>query len=198
MIDPNRELPNEIICPHCGIELELEEKERKERKFLCPKCNKVVDFSSNGSSENNNSKDSIAVPIRLLGYDGRLGRGPFFLYGLLLNIIAIPAFFGTLSVLVELFGKAPVFPGGESGLLTAGLVIVGIPYLVVALPLIVKRLHDFGQPGILAIVYIGVSFIPIINLIAGLAMILIPGTSGANEYGPETGFAFSKSQGRTN
>lgn len=62
------------------------------------------------------------------------------LYGFLLNIVAIPAFFITLFGLVQLFGKAPVFPGGEVGLLSAGFLIVGVPYLFVALLLMRKLL----------------------------------------------------------
>jgi uncharacterized membrane protein YhaH (DUF805 family) len=139
-----------------------------------------------------------AIAIRFFSYDGRLGRLPYFLYGLLLNILTIPAAFVTLLGLVQLFGKAPVFPGGEFGMLSAVFVIVGIPYLIIALPLIVKRLHDFGKSGYLVIVFLLILFIPIVNLIAGFAMILIPGTSGANEYGPKTGFTFSKSQARSN
>ena len=46
MIDANRALPKEISCPNCGAELELEEKERMEMKFICPKCNTVVDIKS--------------------------------------------------------------------------------------------------------------------------------------------------------
>jgi uncharacterized membrane protein YhaH (DUF805 family) len=75
--------------------------------------------------------------------------------------------------------KASDLPGGETGLFF----IVGIPYLFVALPVIVKRLHDFGQSGFLAIVFLLLCLIPIVNLLAGLAMLLIPGTSGPNKYG---------------
>ena len=33
-------LPKFVKCPHCNTKLELEESERKNNRFLCPKCNK--------------------------------------------------------------------------------------------------------------------------------------------------------------
>lgn len=35
-------LPDLIDCPSCGEELELEEQERKERKFTCPECDSLI------------------------------------------------------------------------------------------------------------------------------------------------------------
>lgn len=48
--------------------------------------------------------------------------------------------------------------------------------------LAVKRLHDFGKPGLMAIVL----FIPVISIAAFLLLCLFPGDKGSNRYGART------------
>ena len=43
----------------------------------------------------------------------------------------------------------------------------------------VKRLHDIDRPGIIAVVL----FIPVISIVAFIALCLIPGNPGPNQYG---------------
>jgi uncharacterized membrane protein YhaH (DUF805 family) len=43
----------------------------------------------------------------------------------------------------------------------------------------VKRLHDIGRPGIIA----AVLFIPVISIVAFVALCVIAGTPGPNQYG---------------
>jgi uncharacterized membrane protein YhaH (DUF805 family) len=43
----------------------------------------------------------------------------------------------------------------------------------------VKRLHDIGRPGIIA----AVLFVPVISIIAFVALCAIPGNPGPNQYG---------------
>jgi hypothetical protein len=38
-------LPESVKCPHCSVELDLEDEERKSKKYTCPNCNKYVDLS---------------------------------------------------------------------------------------------------------------------------------------------------------
>jgi len=45
----------------------------------------------------------------------------------------------------------------------------------------VKRLHDMGKPGLMAIAL----FIPIVSLIAFLVLCLFPGDEGRNQYGKQ-------------
>ena len=37
-------LPKELRCPNCGVELELEHRERVERRFVCPSCQSEIDL----------------------------------------------------------------------------------------------------------------------------------------------------------
>jgi len=89
---------------------------------------------------------------------------------------------------------------------------VAVPFFVIAFPALVKRLHDFDRPGILAVVYllaIAISLmcdwlsiitigyklgiiIKVINAAVGLALALISGTRGPNKYGKKTHFVFHK------
>lgn len=61
--------------------------------------------------------------------------------------------------------------------------IVGSLWSHVALS--VKRLHDFGKPGIIAIVL----FIPIVSIVAFLVLCIIPGDPGPNRYAKQTNSA---------
>lgn len=38
-------LPKQVKCPECGREVDLDENEMKSKKFTCPWCNKLIDFS---------------------------------------------------------------------------------------------------------------------------------------------------------
>lgn len=38
-------LPQEIICPNCSENIELDEKERKSRVVHCPQCESLIDFT---------------------------------------------------------------------------------------------------------------------------------------------------------
>ena len=65
-------LPIDFKCPNCGIELELEDKERKEKKFTCPECNSLVEVKSGPKSrkesdnlEKGNRQQQITEPSEL-------------------------------------------------------------------------------------------------------------------------------------
>lgn len=49
-----------------------------------------------------------------------------------------------------------------------------------SLALTVKRLHDLGQPGALAVVM----FIPTVNFIAAVILMILPSSPNTNEHGP--------------
>lgn len=99
--------------------------------------------------------------------------------------------FGRLSyiawnlVLITIFGLLIVALGllTGNGVAVANTVVIfalygGMMYFVVVFS--VRRLHDFEQTGWLAILL----FVPIANLILPLVLWLVPGTPGANRYGP--------------
>jgi uncharacterized membrane protein YhaH (DUF805 family) len=107
------------------------------------------------------------------GLSGRISRLPYLLGGLFLAVIQ--AFILYRLSLVEGDPSATVFWGN-----LFWMVIVASLWSNFALG--VKRLHDIGKPTIFGIVF----FIPVLTLIAFIALCLIPGESGPNQYAGTT------------
>ncbi|MFC5584336.1 DUF805 domain-containing protein [Nitratireductor kimnyeongensis] len=107
------------------------------------------------------------------GFSGRVSRAAFFLAGMLLAVLQAFALYR--------FTLAPEGSGasGMWALLFWGIFFVSV-FSSVALG--VKRLHDFGKPGIFAVSL----FIPMVSILAFIVLCLYPGDAGANEYGDRT------------
>ncbi|MBY8916804.1 DUF805 domain-containing protein [Nitratireductor sp. L1-7-SE] len=107
------------------------------------------------------------------GFSGRVSRAAFFLAGMLLIVLQI--------FVLYRFTLAPEGSGASGlwALLFWGLAVVSV-FSSVALG--VKRLHDFGKPGIFAVSL----FIPMVSILAFIVLCLYPGDAGANEYGDRT------------
>ena len=103
-------------------------------------------------------------------FSGRISRGAFFLAGLLLAIIQ--AFF------LYRFALAPE-ESPEGRMWASAFTAIMFVSLWSSVALGAKRLHDMGRPGILA----AALFIPIVSIIAFIALCAFPGTPGANPYG---------------
>ncbi|MEW9807232.1 DUF805 domain-containing protein [Mesorhizobium marinum] len=104
-------------------------------------------------------------------FTGRVSRAAYFLAGLLLAIVQ--AFLLYRFTLVAEDSAA-----GQT--LAAAFWIVMVVAIWANVALSVKRLHDIGKPGHIAIAL----FIPIISILAFIALCLIPGERGPNRYGP--------------
>lgn len=101
---------------------------------------------------------------------GRIGRLPFFLSWLFW------LFAGGL-----LLAQVLKYEGQEAplALWTLALIASGLVSTVSLVMLAIKRLHDIGYPGPLALCL----FIPVLSPIVFIALCLWPGTKGANEFG---------------
>jgi len=122
---------------------------------------------------------------RYVDFQGRSRRSEYW-WVVLFNIIV----FSVLGILAVAVGGD--FESGDLnpiGMLLFG--ILGLYYLAILIPniaLFVRRLHDINQTGWIMLGLIVASFIPLIGLIASIAMIVIaciPGTNGPNKYGPD-------------
>ena len=103
-------------------------------------------------------------------FSGRVSRAAYFLAGLLLAIVQ--------AFLLYRFTLVPEESSASQGWAAAfWLVMIVAIWANVALS--VKRLHDIGKPGVIAVAL----FIPIISIIAFIALCLIPGDPGPNKYG---------------
>ena len=103
-------------------------------------------------------------------FSGRVSRAAYFLAGLLLAIVQ--AFLLYRFTLVEQESGA-----GQGWALAFWIMMIVSVWANVALS--VKRLHDIGKTGLMAIAL----FIPLVSIVAFIALCLIPGNPGPNRYG---------------
>lgn len=105
-------------------------------------------------------------------------------------VLAFILFFGTGALLVVFLGG--LAGGGDLnpiGMLLGG--VLGLAYLAIIIPnfaLMVRRFHDLNQTGWLVLVFILLSFIPLVGLLASIGQIVwfaMPGTAGPNKYGAD-------------
>ncbi len=106
-------------------------------------------------------------------FDGRISRAAYFLAGLLIAIIQLFLLYRHVLIVGE---------SDQSTIWGTGFWTVNFLSLWWGFALGVKRVHDFGKPGTLALTL----FIPIVNLIAFIIFCLWPGDGGSNTYGPRT------------
>jgi uncharacterized membrane protein YhaH (DUF805 family) len=112
--------------------------------------------------------DSSQLAWLFFSLSGRVGRGPYFLAGLFVLIVQMFLFYQVLR-----------FPEGSAagqGWALAFMVVAFVS-LWANFALTVKRLHDFGRPGALALVTLIVGFIVFIVLA------FVRGDQGPNRYG---------------
>ncbi len=107
------------------------------------------------------------------GFSGRVSRAAFFLAGLLLAIMQA---FTLYRFTLEPEGS------GASGLWAISFWALFFVSVYSSVALGVKRLHDFGKPGIFAVTL----FIPMVSILAFIILCVYPGDTGANIYGRRT------------
>lgn len=95
----------------------------------------------------------------------------FLLYRMVLSL--------NFDVATQTWQMGPDAPGAGWA---AGFWLFGLASLWPTVALTAKRLHDIGAHGIYALAL----FVPALNVVAFLVLCMLPGTSGANHYGPHT------------
>ena len=131
-------------------------------------------YQAPSSDVNNMSTDSSYDP-KVFSVKGRIGRLRYLAYNLLGFLAYLPA----IAILAMTFSTNG--PGSTFGVVTT--VITGISYLLAFIWMIIvsiRRFNDINMTGWLSITM----FVPVINLIAGLALLFAPGTNTSNKYGP--------------
>jgi uncharacterized membrane protein YhaH (DUF805 family) len=109
-------------------------------------------------------------------FSGRLNRAAYILTFLFMLVV--------MSFPLYQFMRVPQ----ESAAAQAWSTVFGIVFLVFLWGHIassVKRLHDMGKPGIMAVSL----FIPVVSIIAFLVLCIFPGDAGPNNYGQRTNSA---------
>ena len=101
-------------------------------------------------------------------YAGRLNRRTYFVGGIILGVI-----YYILLYIARLLGTNII-----SELLSLIVILLAI---VVGFSLSARRFHDMGQSGWLSLLLI----IPLFNILVAIYLLLMPGKSGSNAYGPQ-------------
>lgn len=109
----------------------------------------------------------------LFGFSGRISRAVYFLANIFVGLFPLFALY-RLTLLPE----GAEEPSGW----TLFFLVSAVIGLWTQLALGVKRLHDFGKPGILA----ATLFIPLFSIVVFLLLCFYPGDAGANQYGKQT------------
>lgn len=107
------------------------------------------------------------------GFSGRVSRAAYFLAGLLMMIVVV--FITYRLMLAEEAGTS-----GAAWEVALSAVLIASLWAQAALG--AKRMHDLGKSGLFA----ALLFVPALNFIAFVALCLMPGEPGPNQYGQVT------------
>ena len=107
------------------------------------------------------------------GFSGRVSRAAYFMAGLLMMIVVV--FIAYRMMLAQERGMS-------GSVWEMALTIVLFASLWAQAALGAKRMHDLGKPGVFA----ALLFVPFLNFITFVALCLIPGSPGPNQYGKVT------------
>ncbi len=123
---------------------------------------------------------------RYTDFQGRSRRSEYW-WVALFNILVI----SVLGILLVTLGGFNPDTGamGPLGYVFFGIIaLYGLAIIIPSIALFVRRLHDINQTGWIYLGLVIAGFIPLINLVASIAQIVIaciPGTVGPNKYGPD-------------
>lgn len=107
---------------------------------------------------------------------GRLARGEFFSLGIMLFFAKIIVV--ALMTVVWFYDSEFTYLSMISGLIA---LILFLLFLVGDVMITIRRLHDFNRSGNWALLL----FIPYIDFLFILVLLVIDGTTGPNKYGPD-------------
>jgi uncharacterized membrane protein YhaH (DUF805 family) len=139
--------------------------------------------------------DWMLMPYRRYAeFSGRSRRKEYWSFVLLFFIVYLIC--GALMVaggysMTNLYSPEPQLAEGPGILFWIGAGLLGIFALASIIPsiaVVVRRLHDRGLSGWWYLGAIVAAMIPLVNIIAGIAMLvlmLLPGNPGPNKYGPD-------------
>ena len=176
---PLAPLAEEIVCPNCG--------ERQSKRILCHSCatNMPMGIAAKLEADENARAARLAAsrgarglppgrrPLREVadappmwgfGFSGRMGR----LMGASAGLLILLAMY--LLMVYVTHRPAGRVPTGAAGLLV--LTLLSIRHSVL-------RFHDLNLTGWATIML----FVPGLNVLVGLLLLLMPGTDGDNHYG---------------
>lgn len=117
--------------------------------------------------------------VKVFSTSGRMGRVRFINY-----YLTIPfAVMMVLSMVIGIIAAIAVPAMGEGGtapaVMMAMMLLIYVAFIIYQFLVVVQRCHDFNASGWLSLVML----IPGINILFLLALLVIPGTDGSNNFG---------------
>ncbi|MCP8463112.1 DUF805 domain-containing protein [Pseudomonas sp. ZM23] len=165
------EQPKSIECVACGIIIEKYLARQAELAASAPPAAAAAPTASPYAPPQAQVGDELPEfgELKPFAIDGRIGRVRYLGWTMALFLIFMPVIMLTL-----LLGMASEYLGiGLAAIAT-------IAYLVFSIRISIQRLHDIGWTGWLLLLYL----VPVVGSVFPLLILLIPGTVGANRYGP--------------
>mgnify|MGYP002713106461 CR=1 FL=1 len=121
---------------------------------------------------------SPSLSTLLLSTEGRVTRTTYWLFGLAYFVLSLIAVFVDFLLIGGFSAMMSDSPPSFFGVFTLLLGLIGAyPSIVIQ----IKRLHDRNRPGWFFLL----NFVPFVNLWIGIEVAFLPGTPGANDYGPD-------------
>lgn len=172
----------EMTCPKCG--------QQQPKAAECNACGIIIEkfiarqalYAETASSEAGTSTTPYATPkamvaedlpefgeLKALSSEGRIGRLRYLAWSMVLVFACMPLF----AVAGGIFAASEIL----GGVLMVG---VGVAIAVVGILFGIQRLHDIGWSGWLLLL----NLVPVVGGVFSLLMFLIPGSTGANRFGP--------------
>lgn len=170
-------------CPICGHKLRASSRSVG-RQVKCPSCGGLIVPQLGGAKNEDRPQDRPPASSAskksepLFSFNGRKSRAGYWRY--LGGMLLLNCFGGVV------FGIANSIGNGDpdSGIVVAavfGCVILALAGIIGFFSCIVRRLHDLNRHGLFCLLL----FVPWVNLLVFLALGIIPGTNGDNDYGPK-------------
>lgn len=170
----------QMECPKCG--------HAQAQAIQCESCGIVIEkyLARQAQAEAQNNRTEASLPyapprakvaepmpeygaLKPFSVQGRIGRLRYLAWSMILSLTAL----GLLTVAGAAFALSSLI-----GIPLMVLVIIG--FLVVSIQIGVQRLHDIGWSGWLLLL----TLVPVVGSIFPLVMLVAPGSSGINRFGP--------------
>ena len=163
---------NSLTCRTCGLVLTLSDSSR------CGSCGavnnpnrpriRIVDSDGSAVALQTTNQNIAGQVLDDLTSADRLGRVRFITY-----TISLYSIFFLISILILVSIENPSAWDDAYGVIRVIWVFVGLPYFLIRI--VRPRLHDMGMSGWFGLLL----FIPVINLVMLLALMLAPGQARA-------------------
>ncbi|WP_137888894.1 DUF805 domain-containing protein [Pseudomonas sp. 2FE] len=171
------EQPKSVDCAACGIVIEkyLARQAQLAETATAPTSPTVPAASAAAPSPYATPQAQVGEVLPEFGElnvfttDGRIGRLRYLAWYLLLSVGAVALF----AIAAMGFAMSQIIGGVLIAAVTIGMIVV-------AVQMSVQRLHDIGWSGWLLLL----SIVPIIGGVFSLLLLVVPGSMGANRFGP--------------